>query len=76
VNVDPLGLQGVAYGDRDRTVALPGMQDRIEIDIEQLDALLQQHAGVGVRKVVARFVVVPVVLSQNAVTQRKLDITR
>ena len=25
VNVDPLGLQGVAYGDRDRTVALPGL---------------------------------------------------
>ena len=76
VNVDVLGLQGVAYGDRDRIVALPGMQDRIEIDIEQLDALLEQHAGVGVRKVVARFVVVPAVLSQDAVAQRKLDIAR
>src|SRR5208337_678175 len=52
VNVDALGLQGVAYSNHDWIVALPLLQNGIEIHMEQPDALLEKHAGVSVRKII------------------------
>ncbi len=74
MNEDALGLQGVACGDHDRIVALPILQDRIEIHMEQPKALLEHNTGISTQKVVGGFVVVPVDLSRYAAPQHKFDI--